>query len=419
MDDGPQTVLIILISLIFSAFFSGAEIAFVSANKLKIELDYKQGHLNGRILHYFVQNTSRFLSSLLVGNNLSLVIYGLFMAKLLAPVYDQIAQEPFLIILLQAISATLIVLVTAEFLPKVFFALNPNKKLQWTAIPLFMFYILLFVPTIIITAISKLLLRLIGVKTIEDQRSFSRSDLDRFVRDIDEKMEGKSELDNEIQILKNALEFSSVKAKDCMVPRTDIEAVEIDCSLDELKNRFIQTGYSKILIYRDNTDNVVGYVHAFELFHEPASIQQILFPVFIIPENALVKEILSQFTRTKRSIAVVVDEFGGIAGMVTVEDIIEEIFGEIRDEHDVEEEIERVAGQKTWLLSGKLQIDYLNEKYSFDLPKYDSFETLAGLVLYKLEDIPDAGAKIETDKLVIEVISATDTRIVSLKVSLK
>ncbi len=419
MDDGPQTIFIIIVCLLFSAFFSGAEIAFVSSNKLKIELDRKQGFFYGKLLTFFVKNTSSVISSLLLGNNVALVIYGIFMARMLDPVFQKVTDEPALVLISQTVVSTIIVLITGEFLPKAFFRINPNRNLKLAAIPLLLIYIVLYVPTILTIGLSQLFLRIFGVNTTLTQQAFTRVDLDHYVRDINERMSSKSELDNEIEILKNALEFSKVKARDCLIPRTEIEAVDVEEDIESLRKRFIDTGYSKIVIYKDSIDNIIGYVHAFELFHRPASIKEILLPVFIVPESVLVKELLPQFTKNKRSIAVVVDEFGGTSGMLTIEDIIEEIFGEIKDEHDTEEETEKKIDERTWLFSGRKEIDYLNKNYNLDIEIGDQYETLAGYILHKLEDIPEEDTSYETDHLIFTIKEVSEAKIELVQVRVK
>jgi putative hemolysin len=419
MDDGPQTILVIIVCLVFSAFFSGAEIAFVSSNKLKIELDRKQGFFYGKLLTFFVKNTSSVISSLVLGNNVALVIYGIFMARLLDPVFQKITHEQALVLIGQTIVSTIIVLITGEFLPKAFFRINPNRNLKMSAIPLLIIYIILYIPTILTIGISQIFLRIFGVNTTLTQQAFTRIDLDHYVRDINERISSKSELDNEIEILKNALEFSKVKARDCLIPRTEIEAVDVDENIEELRKRFIDTGYSKIVVYKDSIDNIIGYVHAFELFHRPSSIKEILLPVFIVPESVLVKELLPQFTKNKRSIAVVVDEFGGTSGMLTIEDIIEEIFGEIKDEHDTEEETEKQIDDKTWLFSGRKEIDYLNKSYGLNIEIGDQYETLAGYILHKLEDIPEVNTSYETDDLIFTIREVSDAKIELIEIKIK
>lgn len=419
MDEGPQTVLIIVVSLIFSAFFSGMEIAFVTANKLKIELDRKQGLISGKILTYFVKNTSSFISTLLLGNNIFLVVYGIYMAQFLEPFLAYFIASPALILITQTILSTLLVLVTGEFLPKAFFRVNPNRKIKFMALPLLLVYGILYIPTVITIGISKLFLKLFRVDTTYSQQAFTRVDLDHYVREINSRMETKGEMENEIKILQNALEFSKVKARDCLIPRTEIEAVNIDVDLDVLKKRFIETGYSKIVVYRESIDNIIGYVHAFELFHQPKSIREILMPVSIVPEAVLVKELLPQFTKNKRSIAIVVDEFGGTSGLITIEDIIEEIFGEIKDEHDIEEQVEKKLDDRTYLFSGRIEIDYLNQNYNLGLEESSEYETLAGFVLNKLEDIPEPNTLFETNDLIVTVVEVSEAKIDLVKIRIR
>lgn len=337
------------------------------------------------------------------------------MAKLLEPLFGLFISEPALIMILQTIVSTIIVLITGEFLPKAFFRVNPNRKMRMTSIPFLLIYGILYFPTLIMMGISKAIMRLLGFDTKMNPPSFSRVDLDHYVNDINERVSAKSELDNEIQILKNALEFSKVKARDCLVPRNEIEAVNIEDDIESLKQRFIETGYSKIVVYKDSIDNIIGYVHAFELFHLPKSIKEILLPVFIVPEAVLVKELLPQFTKNKRSIAVVVDEFGGTSGMITIEDIIEEIFGEIEDEHDTDDETEQKIDDNTFIFSGRLEIDYLNQTYHLDIDEADNYETLAGYILHKLEDIPEPNTSFEDDQFTYTILNVSDAKIEQVK----
>lgn len=418
MEDDPFSLfLIIFTTLLFSAFFSGMEIAFVSANRLKIELDKKQGAFSGRILSYFVKNSSNFISTMLLGNNTALVVYGIFMAIALKPVFAFTTSEP-LILLMQTIVSTILVLITAEFLPKAIFRINPNRSLKFAVIPLFLIYWIFFIPTMITMFFSKIVLRLMKVDVSESQQAFSRIDLNHYVRDLSERMDEEMEMENEIQILQNALDFSKLKARDCLIPRTEIIALNIDDDIEELKKTFIKTGLSKILIYRDSIDNIIGYVHAQEMFTKPDYIKQVLLPVSIVPEAILVKDLLQQFTRQKRSIAVVVDEFGGTSGLITVEDIVEEIFGEIKDEHDKEEIIEKKINENTYLFSGRTEIDYLQDEYSIPIDDSSEYDTLAGFVLNRLEDIPEPDDLVETDDIIITVKQVSDSRIelVELKV---
>lgn len=419
MEEGSQIFLIIIITLLCSAFFSGMEIAFISANRLKIELDRQAGNFTGKILSFFVKNTSNFISAMLLGNNASLVIYGIFMALALEPVFLKITDSTALILVLQTIISTLIVLITAEFLPKALFRINPNRSLKFGAVPLFLFYWFFIVPTMITMAISKFFLKIMKVDISNSERAFSKVDLDHYVRDINDRMDDETEMDNEIQILQNALNFANTKARDCMVPRTDIVALNIEDEIDVLKQKFIDSGLSKILIYRDSIDNVIGYVHAHELFSKPSEIKQVLLPIFIVPEAVFVKDLLQQFTSQKKSVAIVVDEFGGTSGLITVEDIIEEIFGEIEDEHDKEEVVEQIIDEQTYLFSGRLSVDYLIDEYNIPIVESNEYETLAGFIINTLEEIPKSNTAVETEHLVLTTVEVSENKVLLVRVKVK
>lgn len=356
---------------------------------------------------------------MLLGNNASLVIYGISMAVLLQPLLDPISNSTAVILLLQTVCSTIIVLITAEFLPKAFFRINPNRSLKIGAVPLFIFYWVSYVPNMITMGISKFFLRLMKVDISDSEQAFSKVDFDHYVRDINERMDEETEMDNEIQILQNALEFDTIKARDCMIPRTDIIALNIDDDVEKLKETFIESGLSKILIYRDSIDNVIGYVHAHELFSKPESIKQVLLPIFVVPEAVLVKELLPQFTKQKRSIAVVVDEFGGTSGIITVEDIIEEIFGEIHDEHDKEVDVEQKIDENTYLFSGRLEIDYLQQEYEIPISESPEYETIAGFIINQLEEIPRQNTVFENDAVVVTVMDVSETKIELVKLKVK
>ncbi|UKN00371.1 hemolysin family protein [Paracrocinitomix mangrovi] len=395
------------------------EIAFVSSNKLKIELDKQQGYFSGRVLSYFVKETPKFISSMLLGNNVSLVIYGIYMAMVLEPVFAYVSENQAVILILQTICSTLLVLITAEFLPKALFRINPNRSLKYGVIPLVIIYGVFYIPTMITMWISELFLKLVKVDISDSEQAFTKVDLDHYVRDINERMEEESEMENELQILQNALEFPNVKARDCMVPRTEIIALNIDDDIQVLKELFISSGLSKVVIYRDNIDNIIGYVHAHEMLSKPESIKQILLPIFVVPEAVLVKDSLEQFTKQKRSIAVVVDEFGGTSGIITVEDIVEEIFGEIEDEHDHEDDVEQIIDENTYLFSGRMEIDYLQQEYEIPISESAEYETIAGFIINKLEEIPKPNTLIETDDLVITVMEVSESKIDLVKVKVK
>jgi CBS domain containing-hemolysin-like protein len=408
----------IIATLLASAFFSGMEIAFISANRLKIELDKNNGSLNGRLLSFFVNNESSFISTMLLGNNIALVVYGIYMAKALEPSLEIVYNNQVFILVSQTIVSTLIVLVTAEFLPKAIFRINPNRSLSVFSFLLFVVYWALIVPTIITTYFSKLFLKIFGVNIENTKQAFSIVDLDDYVKDITDRMEDEFEMENEIQILQNALDFSTTKARDCMIPRTEITAVSVEIPISELKRRFIETGYSKILVYRDSIDHIIGYVHSYELFKKPESLKQILLPISIVPEAILVKLLLEQFTKQKRSVAVVVDEFGGTSGMITVEDIIEEIFGEIQDEHDSDELTEKQVDDSSFLFSARFEISYLNDKYNLHFDEKDEYETLGGLIFNELEEIPEKGAKFNYKNYIISIVEVSSNKIELVKISL-
>ncbi len=401
---GQTEFLIILLSLFFSAMFSGLEIAFISANKLKIELDNKLGFYNAKVLSFFNKNPSRFISTMLVGNNIALVIYGIFMAKVLEPFFYSFFFSEFTVFLLQTISSTLLILFVAEFLPKALFRINPNSILSVFAVPVVIIYYLLFPIIWISTTISNGVLKLFfGLENKDGELNFGLVDLDHYLKEATSQVDKDEEIETEVQIFQNALDFAKVKARECMVPRTEIEALEEGEDIETLKNRFYETGYSKILIYRESIDNIIGYTHSFELFKKPRKIKEILLPIPVIPESMPASEILEFFTKEKKSVAVVVDEFGGTSGMVTIEDVIEELFGDIEDEHDNEDLIERKISDVEFLFSARLEIDYLNEQYKIGLPESEEYETLAGYIIHIHESIPQKGEKIETKDFVFNI----------------
>lgn len=379
----------VLVAILFSAFFSGMEIAFISANRLKIELEKKQGDFSAKILSGFIQKPASFIGAMLIGNNIALVIYSMAMAVLLEPFILVYTSSEGVLLLVQTLISTIIVLFFAEFLPKALLRINPNFALKFAAIPLKVIYLVLFPLTYVTTLLSNGILKLFRVDVSQSNLAFSKIDLEHFVLDIQERQEKGEEIEHEIQIFKNALDFTDVKARECMIHRTEIIAMDIEDSIDELKEKFIETELSKILIYRGSIDNIIGYVHSLELFKKPESIKSILLPVSIVPESMPASEILKQFINQRRSMAVVVDEFGGTSGVITTEDIIEEIFGEIDDEHDVEELIELQVDDDTFLFSAKTEIDYINDKYKLNLPESEEYETLGGLIFYKHESIPE------------------------------
>ncbi|MCB9360766.1 MAG: HlyC/CorC family transporter [Flavobacteriales bacterium] len=412
------TLVFLFLAIFFSAFFSGMEIAFVSANKLKIELDKKQGGWSAKILSGFIQNPAKFISAMLLGNNIALVIYGMLMAKILEPIIYQFTNSGVVVLLIQTILSTLFVLFFAEFLPKALLRINPNRTLAVAAIPLKIVYIIIYPFNYLTIGLSNAILKLFKIDTSYSNMAFSKIDLEHFVMDIQERQEEGEEIDHEIQIFKNALDFSEVKARECMIHRTEIIAMNVEESIENLREKFMETGLSKILIYRDNIDNIIGYTHSLELFKKPETIKSMLLPVAIIPESMPANEILKQFIKQRRSMAVVVDEFGGTSGVITMEDIVEEIFGEIEDEYDVEELVEIQENETTFQFSAKTEIDYINEKYKLALPESEDYETLGGLVINLHESIPEKNEVItfKNYTLTINEVSENKIELITLEV---
>ena len=408
----PLFWIFLILAMFSSALFSGIEIAFVSANRLKIELDKNKGEFTAKLLSNFLKQPAKFIGAMLLGNNIALVIYSIVMAKFLEPIIIlSVTENEFVVLLVQTIVSTLIVLFFAEFLPKTLFRINPNKVLTIAAIPLTIVYYLLLPFTYFTVGISNLILKIFKVDTSESDLAFSKIDLADFVANIQKNVDDGEEIDSEIQIFKNALGFSDVKVRECMVPRTEITAIEIETPINVLKQNFIDSGLSKILIYRDSIDNIIGYAHSKELFKQPASIKSILLPVSIVPEVMSANDVLKKLLKERRSIAVVVDEFGGTSGVLTTEDIIEEIFGEIEDEHDHEELLELEIEENVYQFSARLEIDYLNNKYQLGLPESDEYETLGGFIISVHESIPEQGEVISSENAVFKIDEVSDNKI--------
>lgn len=410
-------LIIIIGSILMSAFFSGMEIAFISANKLLIELKNKQGSLSARILSPFVSNPSRFISTTLVGNNIGLVIYGIYMAKVLDPQIGAwlpaAADNRFLLLFLSSILSTALVLVTGEFIPKVLFRINPDIILRVLAVPFLLTYYLFWPLVHFITWLAKVLLnRLFRFRVAETTPVFSRVDLDQYIADSVEDLEEDADVDTEM--FRNALDFANVKVRDCMTPRTELVSIHLSADVEELYQKFVATGLSKILVHQGSSDHVIGYVHQKDIFTKPQTIRSVLIPIEIATETMPANELLNVFTRTHKSIALVVDELGVTAGVVTIEDIMEEIFGEIEDEHDVDQLTEKRLDEHTFLLSARLEIDYLNSKYDLNLPEGD-YQTLGGFIFAQHENIPTRGETIVIEPFRFTIISITNTRISEVK----
>lgn len=403
----------IILTLLFAAFFSGMEIAYISSSRLKVELDKVKGTINGRILGQFYKNESHFIAMLLLVNNVSLVFFGLFAGQILNPVLASwgVPDGGAWMLVIQTLVSTALVLVIAEFIPKAIVQLNPNGFLRLLALPMIVVYVVMFYPTYLILWLSNLFLRMLRVENENQEKVFSKVDLEHYVDDLNHRIKDEEEFGNEMQILKNALDFDSVKARDCMVPRTEIVSIDVDKSIEELQRRFIDTGLSKIIVYRENIDNIIGYVHSFEMFKSPKAINQILLRMEFVPESMPGKELLQLFAGKSGNLAVVVDEYGGTSGIVTIEDVIEEIFGDIEDEHDHESWVEEKISDDEYLFSARIDIDYLNETYDLDLETNEEYETLGGLIIHELESIPSAGTRIALKNLVIEIEEVSDHRI--------
>lgn len=403
---------VIVVTLIFSAYSSGLEIAFVSSNRLKVELDKSKKNLYSKILNLFYGNENHFLATLLLANNVALVIFGSYISELLEPeVVSWGIKAEFFNVLIQTIISTFIVLIFAEFIPKTLFQINPNGIFRYVSPPMVLIYWILYIPTKLIVLMSHGLLRLTGNRIEQSEIVFSRTDLQNFVQDINERMDERTDLDNEIKILQNALDFSKIKARDCMVPRMEIKSIDVNVSTEELLSKFVETGLSKILLYRETHDNIIGYVHSFELFKKPETIAQILRPISFVPEAMPGKELLEHFTKKNQSIAVVVDEFGSISGVITIEDVIEQIFGEIQDEHDDETWLEEQLDEESYRFTARAEISYINRTYGLKLPEDESYETLGGLIIHYLENIPLGGETLELDNWKLTVEAVTERRI--------
>jgi CBS domain containing-hemolysin-like protein len=406
---------IILITLIFSAFFSGTEIAFVTSSKLQIELQRKQGQLSGRILSFFTQKPSRLINTALVGNTIALVIYGYFMALILEPLIMRILPDyltnPGIILVVQTIISTLLVLFTAEFTPKSIFLINPNRLLTILAYPIMIIFIVMFPLVWVIEQMSRfIIVHLLRQNFSEDRPVFGLTDLRSYIQRNTHKDIKETKVELDTKIFNNALEFKTVKVRECMIPRTEISAVEFEDSIEDLKKEFMDSGHSKVLVYRESIDEVIGYCHALALFKKPQDIESILSPILIVPETMLVNALMIQFIQERKSLALVVDEFGGTSGLVSLEDVIEEIFGEIQDEHDDEDWIEEKLEENKYMFSARHEIDYLNEQYHFNIPEGD-YDTLGGFILSVTENIPHVNETIVVSPFKIKIISMEDARI--------
>ena len=412
----PISIVIILTTLVLSAFFSGFEIAYVSSNKVHIEILKKQEGLIANILTRLTYRPSKLLATMLVGNNVALVVYGFEMGKVMMLLLPPFFQN----VLWHTIISTLIILITAEFMPKVFFQIYANQLLKLFAIPAYFFYLLFYPFSSFIIWISDFVLR-VFFKTKGDYvpLSFTKVELVDYISEQMGNAPKKEEVDAEVQMFQNALEFSGVKAREIMIPRTEIVAVDLNETIENLIATFVSSGFSKILIYNENIDDIVGYVHSFDMFKKPKTIKEVLIPVVTIPETIQINEVLNLLMRKRKSMAVVLDEYGGTSGIVTLEDIVEELFGEIEDEHDKDKFIEEKISDDEYLFSARLEVDYINETYHLNLPESEEYETLSGLILLHTEEIPTQGETISLPPFVFSIEACSQTRIETVRIFIK
>lgn len=414
---------IIILCLILCAFFSGMEIAFISSNKIYLELEKKQDGFLSKTLTKLTEKPSKFIAAMLIGNNIALVVYGFFMGELLMGwlLLFNLHFSDFTSLLIQTVISTFIVLITAEFLPKVFFQIYANSLIKFFAIPAYVFYRLFyFISTFLIWISDFVLKRFFKTDGDQVQLYFSKVELGNYINEQMSTVEDHEEVDSEIQIFRNALDFSGVKARDVMTPRTEIAAIEVGESLENLKELFIETGYSKMVIYQNSLDDIIGYVHSFDLFKKPSSIKEVVIPVEFIPEAIYVKDAMSLLTKKRKSVAVVLDEYGGTSGILTIEDIVEELFGEIEDEHDLDEElIEKELEEGAFLFSARFDVEYLNLTYKLAIPESDSYGTLGGFIVNFTKEIPQKGDEITIENYHFVIEEATNKKIELVKMTIK
>lgn len=407
------TISIIILSILASAFFSGTEIAFISSNRMQLEIEAKKGTWLSGIMLYLADRPRKFIATMLVGNNISLVVYGIYMGRIILQFFPPIS--PTIGIILQTLISTIIILFTAEFLPKAIFSIYPNQLFKTFAFPAWLIYKLFSPLTAFVIGLSNLFLKMIGQNKTNDE-FFVKDELKYLLSEqlieADEE-----EIDSEVQIFHNALDFSEIKVRECMIPRKEITAVDINESIDHVRQIFISTGLSKVIVYQENIDNIIGYIHAFDLFKKPKSIRTTMLPVNFVNETELAQEVMNNLIKQRKSVAIVLDEYGGTAGMLTVEDVVEELFGEIEDEHDQVQLVEKILEEgKDFLFSARLEIDYLNEEYGLDFPESDAYETLGGLAVSSIERIPEQDEQMNIGEYKFVITKVTDTRIEEIRI---
>ena len=412
-------LIIALSTILLSAFFSGIEIAFVSSNKLQLELDKGNENISSKIISLFSRNESNFITTMLIGNNISLVVYGIAMTKLLTPIFQDYFFDTYVLLLIQTIVSTLIILVTAEFLPKSIFKIYPNTTLRLFSFPICCFYILFYPFALLFLNGSKIIMKIFfGQNLSESKHFFNKTDLDEYLTHINSNNE-QAPNSVEVEMLQNTLQLSSKKIRECMIPRTEIIALNVNSTVKELKEKFIETKLSKILIYKNNIDNIIGYVHSSDLFRNPRNIRSLLLPIPFVPETMFAMQLLSDFIDGDKGVAIVVDEFGGTSGMITIEDVTEEIVGEIEDEYDVDQQLIEKISDNEYLILARIDVLLLNKNLNLDIPESEEYETLAGYVLNYFENIPKIDEIIDQDEFKIIIKEVDDRSVIKILLQIK
>lgn len=415
-----DTVIALIVTMALSAFFSGMEIAFVSSNRMLLEMDKERDAITSKPLEIFYKHPNNFVSTMLVGNNIALVLYGILFAKLFDTTLFA-GFEPEMRVFLDTILSTVIVLFTGEFLPKTIFKNNPNYLLKFFAYPALFFYIVLWPISRFATMLSRICLRIAGVKIDNGQQddAFTRVDLDHLVQSSIDHVENQEKLETEVELFQNVLDFSDTKVRDCMVPRTEVTAVDIDCTQEELMQKFIESGKSKIIVYHEDIDHIVGYIHSSEMFRAPSEWRKHLREMPFVPETMAAKKMMQMFLQQKKSIGIVVDEFGGTSGIVCLEDIVEEIFGEIEDEHDNSKYIAKQISENEYILSARLEIEKVNEMFQLDLPESDDYMTIGGLILHEYQNFPKLNEIVDIYPYSFKIVKSTMTKIELVRVKVE
>jgi CBS domain containing-hemolysin-like protein len=414
-------ILELIIVILFSALFSGMEIAFVSSNKLLLGIDQNNRSMTSYVIDKFYAKSNNFISSLLVGNNISIVVYGMLMAELLSlTILKNVHDNPSLNLLLETIISTIIIIFTGEFIPKALFRINPNRSLKRFALITYPIYILLYPLSRFTSLCSLFLLRILGIKIKDETRdnTFTKTELNNLILSSIESADDEEKIDNDVLIFQNALDFSNIKVRDCLVPRTEIEAVEYNTPLEELKSVFIESGHSKIVVYKDNIDDIIGYIHSSELFRLGKKWQQKICKMPIVPETLPAQKLMRTLMQQKKSLAVVVDEFGGTSGIISLEDLLEEIIGEIEDEHDNQNLVAKSLGNNDYILSGRLEIERINEMFDLEIPEEDNYQTLGGFILAHHQRFPQLNEKIRIGRFIIQTIKQRSTKIELVKLTI-